>query len=62
MSATSAPSDTKVMDLSKSIAIAPMDRMGTPEEIADVVLFLSSEKASFVQGAAWLVDGGYTIN
>ncbi|WWC87720.1 uncharacterized protein L201_002612 [Kwoniella dendrophila CBS 6074] len=50
------------MDLTKAINIAPMQRMGTPEEVADVIVFLSSEKASFVQGAAWVVDGGYTIN
>ncbi len=50
------------MDLSKSVEIAPMGRMGTADEVADVCLFLCSEKASFVQGAAWVVDGGYTIN
>ncbi|WVR03978.1 hypothetical protein IAU60_000977 [Kwoniella sp. DSM 27419] len=50
------------MDLTESINIAPMRRMGTPDEIADIVVFLSSEQASFVQGAAWLADGGYTIN
>lgn len=50
------------MDLTRSVAVAPMNRMGTVEEVADVVLFLSSDKASFVQGAAWVVDGGYTIN
>ncbi|WWC60134.1 uncharacterized protein I303_102698 [Kwoniella dejecticola CBS 10117] len=50
------------MDLTESVNIAPMRRMGTPEEVADVVVFLSSEKASFVQGASWVVDGGYTIN
>ncbi|WRT65539.1 uncharacterized protein IL334_002484 [Kwoniella shivajii] len=50
------------MDLTTAVNIAPMKRMGTPEEVADVVVFLSSEKASFVQGASWVVDGGYTIN
>lgn len=50
------------MDLEKFIAYAPMNRMGVAEEIADVAVFLSGEKASFVQGAAWVVDGGYTIN
>ncbi|WVQ94708.1 hypothetical protein IAU59_001788 [Kwoniella sp. CBS 9459] len=50
------------MDLTTSVNIAPMRRMGTPDEIADIVVFLSSEKASFVQGAAWVADGGYTIN
>lgn len=44
------------------IDIAPMKRMGLPEEIADAVIFLSSTKASFVQGSAMVVDGGYIIN
>lgn len=47
--------------LRKEIDASPMKRVGTPEEVADVVLFLASEKASFVQGAAWVVDGGYVI-
>jgi NAD(P)-dependent dehydrogenase (short-subunit alcohol dehydrogenase family) len=34
--------------------------LGTPEEIANVILFLASDEASFVTGAAWTVDGGYT--
>lgn len=37
----------------------PMKRAGRPEEIADVVVFLSSEGASYVNGATWPVDGGY---
>ncbi|KAJ4387861.1 hypothetical protein N0V93_008464 [Gnomoniopsis smithogilvyi] len=45
-----------------AVDIAPMKRMGTPEEIANAVLFLSSSDASFVQGHALVVDGGYTIN
>ncbi|KAF2027785.1 NAD(P)-binding protein [Setomelanomma holmii] len=48
--------------LKPAINIAPMKRMGTPEEIADAVLFLCSAQASFVQGHALVVDGGYTIN
>ncbi len=36
----------------------PLGRMGRPEEVADVVTFLASERASFVCGAAWHVDGG----
>jgi Dehydrogenases with different specificities (related to short-chain alcohol dehydrogenases) len=42
-----------------AVEIAPMKRMGTPAEVADVVLFLCSTQASFVQGHAMLVDGGY---
>lgn len=45
-----------------AISIAPMDRPGTAQEVADAVLFLSSSKATFVQGSAMVVDGGYTIN
>lgn len=45
-----------------AVNIAPMRRMGTPEEVANAVLFLCSTEASFVQGHALVVDGGYTIN
>ncbi|KAI1381082.1 NAD(P)-binding protein [Hypoxylon crocopeplum] len=48
--------------LRPAIDIAPMRRMGTPEEVADAVLFLCSSQASFIQGHALVVDGGYTIN
>lgn len=37
----------------------PMARAGRPEEIADVITFLLSEEASFVNGATWNVDGGF---
>jgi 3-oxoacyl-[acyl-carrier protein] reductase len=36
----------------------PWGRMGTPEEVADVVAFLASERASWITGACVVVDGG----
>jgi len=38
----------------------PLGRMGEAEEIANVIVFLASDEASFVVAAAWPVDGGYT--
>jgi len=35
----------------------PLGRMGTPEEVADVVAFLVSDRASWVTGACIVVDG-----
>jgi len=39
---------------------APLKRMAKPEEVASVVLFIASEAASYVTGAAIMVDGGWT--
>jgi NAD(P)-dependent dehydrogenase (short-subunit alcohol dehydrogenase family) len=36
----------------------PLQRMGTPEEVATVMVFLASDAASFVTGSVWGVDGG----
>jgi NAD(P)-dependent dehydrogenase (short-subunit alcohol dehydrogenase family) len=38
----------------------PMGRLGTPEEIANVIAFLLSPASAFTTGAAWVSDGGYT--
>lgn len=41
------------------IAAHPIGRIGRPEEIADAVLRLCSDRSSFVTGTAMPVDGGY---
>jgi NAD(P)-dependent dehydrogenase (short-subunit alcohol dehydrogenase family) len=41
-------------------ATVPLNRVGRPEEIAQTILFLASDKASFVTGASYPVDGGKT--
>jgi NAD(P)-dependent dehydrogenase (short-subunit alcohol dehydrogenase family) len=40
-------------------ALHPIGRLGTSEEVAELVLWLASDKASFVTGAYYAVDGGY---
>jgi 3-oxoacyl-[acyl-carrier protein] reductase len=44
--------------IAKSGAGRPIGRMAEPEEIAGAIVFLCSERASYVAGAAWSVDGG----
>jgi NAD(P)-dependent dehydrogenase (short-subunit alcohol dehydrogenase family) len=38
----------------------PAKRAGTPEEIAQTILFLASDKARYLTGQCLAVDGGYT--
>jgi len=45
--------------LEGELAKQMMRRMGTPEEIAAAVLFLSSAASSFTTGTALAIDGGY---
>lgn len=45
----------------KQIAQAPLARAGKPNEIAEAVLFLASENASYITGQTLIVDGGYSI-
>ena len=39
----------------------PMNRFGSPEEMADAALFLCSERAKFITGSTLVVDGGQTV-
>lgn len=52
---------TKQMDpaiLKKYLELIPLKRIGKPEEIAYMVTFLASEKASYITGKVFIVDGG----
>ena len=54
-----AQSEEEIEQLKKSlITSVPMDRMGSPDEIAKVVSFLASDESSFVTGIELFVDGG----
>ncbi|WP_175834556.1 SDR family NAD(P)-dependent oxidoreductase [Burkholderia anthina] len=41
-------------------ALHPMGRLGKADEVANAVLFLASDEASFINGSSLMVDGGYT--
>lgn len=44
--------------LDKSVAVIPLGRYGRPEELANVVAFLCSERASYMTGVSMQIDGG----
>lgn len=56
---TNMTKDTMARRGEQIMAMVPFHRMGKPEEIAEMVLWLCTERASYVSGAAYNVDGGY---
>ncbi len=48
--------------LKQTLAMIPWKRMGKPRDIANAVVFLSSDKADYITGQTLIVDGGYTVN
>ena len=44
-----------------TIAMIPLARMGEPKDIADAVVFLASDQASYITGQTIIVDGGWTL-
>lgn len=51
--------DTMARRGEQILGMTPMHRMGTPQEIAEMVCWLCSDRASYVNGANYNVDGGY---
>ena len=52
--------ETREAGLARLGAQIPMGRVGTPEEVAQAVLFLASDAAAYITGIALPVDGGVT--
>ena len=50
--------DAKAME--KFVAMHPIGRIGTVEEVARAICFLASDEATFITGSSLMVDGGYT--
>lgn len=44
-----------------NVTLGPMNRPGEPEEMANAIVFLCSEEASYINGTNFLVDGGMTL-
>ena len=53
------PNPDEVMQ--ECIDMHPVQRIGTPEEVAELILFLCSDKAGFITGQAFRIDGGLGI-
>ena len=51
----------RILDEARDQAVAaiPMGRLGTPDEFANLVVFLASERASYITGVSVAVDGGF---
>jgi len=53
---------TDPTEFSRLVENLPLGRMGTPAEVGNLVAFLSSDKASYINGSSIVVDGGETVH
>ena len=59
------PIDTPMLEVTKGLAEeellsrVPLRRIGKPEDVAELAVFLLSDRASFITGSVHTVDGGY---
>ena len=44
-----------------NLSMCPLGRIGRPDEVAEVIIFVASKKASFITGAGIVVDGGVLV-
>uniref|UniRef100_A0A0N4ZI32 3-oxoacyl-[acyl-carrier-protein] reductase n=1 Tax=Parastrongyloides trichosuri TaxID=131310 RepID=A0A0N4ZI32_PARTI len=51
----------KSLDESANLLV-PLKRMATPEEVSNVICFVSSDEASYITGSCYVVDGGYKVH
>jgi NAD(P)-dependent dehydrogenase (short-subunit alcohol dehydrogenase family) len=60
MSAMSEHGDSEIMGDALKVPVPLGGRMGAPEEVAEMVLFLATDEARYITGAEFIVDGGFT--
>ena len=53
--------EEKAAQIAKGTAALPIARKAEPEEVAEVVLSLLSEAASYATGQIWSIDGGWNV-
>jgi 2-keto-3-deoxy-L-fuconate dehydrogenase len=52
--------DTREQTIAELHARQPIGRMGRPDEVADLAVYLASDEAAFMTGSAVMLDGGWT--